>query len=412
MRTDVVILGAGVVGVAAALHLQKRGRSVVLVDRVEPGRATSYGNAGIIQREAILPYAFPRSLLTIMKYALNNQRDACYHFSSLLTTGPWLFKYWQASSPRRVAQTATANLPMYNACGPEHAALAAEAGVSALLRPDGWMQVYRTDEGLREAIAEGEKLGEFGVKYDLLDSRALAEREPHLSGGLIGGLHWREPCSVGSPLALTQGYFALFEKRGGQFLQGDAKTLRQEREGWSVEAGGGRLTAGNCVIALGPWSNDITEALGYRLPLGIKRGYHMHYTARGNAVLNHPIQDSEGGYLLAPMNQGVRLTTGAEFALRDAPPTPVQLARVEPWARNLFPIDARVEPEPWMGRRPCFPDMMPLIGPAPRHKGLWFNFGHAHHGLTLSAVGGRLLAEMMTGEKPFTDPAPYGAGRF
>jgi D-amino-acid dehydrogenase len=112
------------------------------------------------------------------------------------------------------------------------------------------------------------------------------------------------------------------------------------------------------------------------------------------------------------MARGVRLTTGAEFADRDAPPTPVQLGRVEPAARELFPLGERLDPEPWMGARPCTPDMMPVIGPAPNRKGLWFAFGHAHHGLTLGPATGRLLAEMMTGETPFTNPYPYRADRF
>ena len=144
----------------------------------------------------------------------------------------------------------------------------------------------------------------------------------------------------------------------------------------------------------------------------MKRGYHMHYRPAGNAVLNHTVLDAENGYVLAPMARGIRLTTGAEFADRDAPPTPVQIARTEPHARKLFPLDGQLDPKPWMGSRPCTPDMLPIIGPAPNHKGLWFAFGHAHHGLTLSAVTGRLLAEMITGEEPFTDPTPYRVDRF
>ena len=97
------------------------------------------------------------------------------------------------------------------------------------------------------------------------------------------------------------------------------------------------------------------------------------------------------------MSKGIRLTTGVEFADRDAPPSPVQLARDEPLARELFPLAERLEPEPWMGRRPCLPDMVPVIGKGERHQGLWFAFGHAHHGFTLGPVTGRLLAEMMTG---------------
>jgi len=156
----------------------------------------------------------------------------------------------------------------------------------------------------------------------------------------------------------------------------------------------------------------VTRALGYRLPLAVKRGYHMHYRAAGKATLNHPILDTERGYFLAPMRRGIRLTTGAEFARRDAIRTPVQLGRAEPIARDLFPLAERLDNEAWLGSRPCTPDMMPVIGAAPRHPHLWFAFGHAHHGLTLGPVTGRLIAEMVAGETPFIDPSPYRAERF
>jgi D-amino-acid dehydrogenase len=156
----------------------------------------------------------------------------------------------------------------------------------------------------------------------------------------------------------------------------------------------------------------VVRALGYRLPMAVKRGYHMHYRPAGEARLNYPLLDSEGGFFIGPMRNGVRLTTGAEFALRDAPRTPVQLARVEPLARALFPLAERLDAEPWVGSRPCTPDMLPVVGRAPRHGNLWFAFGHAHHGFTLAAVTGRLIAELITGEAPFVDPAPYAATRF
>jgi D-amino-acid dehydrogenase len=182
--------------------------------------------------------------------------------------------------------------------------------------------------------------------------------------------------------------------------------------GWEVHTAGGVVTGAAVVIALGPWSNLLFRRLGYRFPFGVKRGYHMHYRAEGNATLNRPVVDAEHGFALTPMRRGIRLTTGAEFALRDAPPTPVQLARVEPLARQIFPLGERLEAEAWLGRRPCLPDMLPVIGPGYRHRGLWFNFGHHHLGFTLGPVTGRLLAEMLTGETPFTDPTPYRGERF
>jgi D-amino-acid dehydrogenase len=142
------------------------------------------------------------------------------------------------------------------------------------------------------------------------------------------------------------------------------------------------------------------------------RGYHLHFRAGGHAALTRPIVDVENGYCLAPMEQGIRLTTAAEFAARAALPTPVQLERLLPDAQALFALAEPVEARPWMGCRPCFADSRPVIGRAPGHSGLWGAYGHGHWGLTLGPATGRLLAEMMTGATPFCDPAPYGAERF
>jgi D-amino-acid dehydrogenase len=229
---------------------------------------------------------------------------------------------------------------------------------------------------------------------------------------LVGALHWTDPLAVVDPQALALSYLKLFESLGGRFVQGNAASLYSEAGAWRMRTIEGPLAAKDAVIALGPWADVVTRALGYDLPLAVKRGYHMHYRAAGSAVLNHPVLDTERGYFLAPMRRGIRLTTGAEFALRDAIRTPVQLGRAEPIARDLFPLAERMDAEPWMGSRPCTPDMMPVIGAAPRHRHLWFAFGHAHHGLTLGPVTGRLIAEMVCGEEPFVDPAPYRAGRF
>ncbi len=177
----------------------------------------------------------------------------------------------------------------------------------------------------------------------------------------------------------------------------------------------GAITARQALLALGPFSDTLLRPLGLPLPLGIKRGYHMHYAYAPEGATNpsRPILDADGGYVLAPMARGIRLTTGVEFARRDASPTPVQLARTEPIARSLVPhLGERLDATPWMGARPCMPDMLPVVGAVPRHSDLWLNFGHQHLGLTLGPVTGRLIAELMTGETPFTDPTPYRAERF
>jgi D-amino-acid dehydrogenase len=413
VRADVLVLGAGMVGVGAALHLQRRGRDVILADRQElAGEGTSFGNAGLIECASVFPYMFPRDFGQILRYAMNRTPQVRYSIADLPTSLPWLVRYFLASSPERAMRSAMAELPLIRRSLIEHELLIAEAGVPELLRRTGWIKLFRSDATLANAVRDLERARNFGVDGEVLDRKAIAAREPNISGDFAGAIHWPTPGFVPDPGGLVQAYAALFERKGGRFLVGDARTLVQDTGGWRMAGPQGAVTAREVVVALGPWSDLVFRPLGYSIPLGIKRGYHLHLAASGNAVLNHPVLDSDRGFVLAPMNRGIRLTTGVEFARRDAPPTPIQIERALPRAHELFPLGQPIDARPWMGARPCLPDMLPVIGKAPRHAGLWFDFGHQHHGLTLGPATGRLLAEMMTGETPFADPGPFAVERF
>ena len=413
-RTDVVVLGAGIVGVSAALHLQAKGRAVTLVDRAGAAATeTSSGNTGIVQSEAIFPYMFPRAPLEVATAALNLDPRVQIRYSALPGIAPWVWRYFLASSPSRRLATAMAMRGLVARCVAEHRAIAEPAAAGALLREGGWIKAWRTSRGEDHAMQDVEEEKPFGLPTVKLSRDDLLELEPHLGEIVRGAIHYPDPLTTPDPQALTQTYAKLFVTRGGKFVAGDALTLAQSGEGWTLTTAEGKLQASAAVVALGPWTSDLTKAFGYHFPLGAKRGYHMHYAAIGGAFLNRPVLDLERGYVLTPMARGLRLTTGVEFARRDDPPSSAHLDRLEPFGRELLPaLGARLDPAPWLGKRPCLPDMAPVIGPAPRHKGLWFDFGHQHLGLTLGPVSGRLLAEMMAGETPFVDPKPFAADRF
>lgn len=410
MKFDTVVLGAGIVGVSVAVHLQKRGRAVALLDRKLPGCETSFGNAGLIQREGVYPYAFPRSIHDLLIYALNRALDVRYHPSAMPRLVPFLVRYWWHSEPARHRKIARANAALIEHCVDEHRVLAEAAGASSLLQSNGWIQVFHTRSKQDQELLDAERCSrEFGVSYEALDPQRLYALEPGLKPKLVGGLRYTSAASVSDPQALVQAYARHFEALGGRVFIGDASTLTP---GWQVTTLEGPIEARSVVVALGPWSDRISSKLGYKIPLAVKRGYHMHYAAEGSAPLHHPVLDAESGFLLAPMARGIRLTTGIELALRDTKKTPVQLTAVEPAARKLLPLGDRLDDEPWMGCRPCTPDMLPIIGPAPRQEKMWFAFGHAHLGLTLGPVTGRLLAELMTGSKTVCDPGPFRVERF
>ena len=413
LKADVLVLGAGMVGVSAALHLQARGRNVVLIDKHErAGEETSYGNAGLIECASVFPYMFPRDFSQILKYALNRSPDVHYHLNALPGFLPWMIRYFLNSSPAGALRSAMAAWPLIQRSLQEHEALIAEAGVPELLRRTGWIKLFRSETTMAKSLKELERDRAYGITGNVLDAADIASREPNLSGDFAGAIHWPTPGFIPDPGGLAKAYAALFIRKGGRFLAADARTLAQSDGNWRVAGPNGAIVGRDVVVALGPWSDQVFRPLGYDIPLMTKRGYHIHLSPSGNAVLHHPVLDADRGYLLAPMNRGIRLTTGAEFARRDAPPTPVQIERTLPLARSMFPLGDTIEEKPWMGSRPCLPDMLPVIGKAPRHKGLWFDFGHQHHGLTLGPVSGRLLADMVTGVTPFTDPKAFAVERF
>ena len=411
-RTDAIVLGAGIVGVSVALHLAKRGLAVALLDRGDPGQGTSYGNAGIIEGNTLFPAKFPAGFGRLLRIALKRAPEANYHVTFLARVAPWLLAFRRNSTPERLVETMEAMRPLFSRSVGEHAALMAESDAERYLRRNGWLKLYRSDAGLAGTARERAIAAELGIPLRVLDREEARALEPSLAPVFRHAVFWEQAASVSNPLVVTRAYAARFKALGGVILRGDAMRLHQSAGRWRVETAEGPVDAEATVVALGPWAPDLLQPLGIRLPLGIKRGYHRHFHPRGNAGLARPVLDAETGYCLAPMEQGIRLTTGAEFAARDAVPTPVQFTRVMPAATGLFPLGEPVEERPWMGARPCFADSRPVIGRAPGQGGLWLAYGHGHSGLTLGPVTGRLIAEMMTGETPFCDPAPYRAERF
>ncbi|MBN3723015.1 NAD(P)/FAD-dependent oxidoreductase [Burkholderia sp. Ac-20379] len=415
MDFDVIVLGAGIVGVSVAQHLQDRGRRVALIDRQAPGLGTSFGNAGLIERSSVMPYAFPRSPLALMRYATNRATALYWHPRSLPDFAPWLLRFWHESAPARHAAAARDMRPLIERSVDEHDALAARSPeAAALIRGCGWLEAFRSPPAFERGIAEAAALARtHGLRHTVLDAAALRAQEPSLRAGFTGAIHWLDPKAVSNPGALVAAYARLFERDGGRILRGDATTLARIDGGWRVETADGETTAREVAIALGPWSDSVFARFGYRIPLRDKRGYHMHYAPPPDAPrLSAPVVDIEHGYVIAPMQRGLRLTTGIELARRALPPTGIQLARAERVARPAFGLGERLDDAPWLGFRPCTPDMRPVIGAAPHHPGMWFAFGHNHHGLTLGPVTGRLLAQAICGERPDVDLAPFDAARF
>ena len=249
LKADVLVLGAGMAGVSAALHLQRLGRDVIMVDRHErAGEETSYGNAGLIECASVFPYMFPRDFRQIVQYALNRSPQVRYSVSDLPDFLPWVLRYYLASSPQRALHSAMAELPLIRRSLVEHEALIAEAGVPELLRRSGWLKLFRSEASLVKAARDAERARQYGVPGEILDSKAIAAREPHLTGDFAGAVYLPTPGFITDPGALTRAYAAPFARKGGRFIVSDARSLTQVSGGWRING----ATAREVVVALGP----------------------------------------------------------------------------------------------------------------------------------------------------------------
>lgn len=408
-----IVLGAGMIGVSVAWHLLQRGHDVTLIDRREPGQETSFGNAGIIQREAVRPYAFPRDMQTLLSVLPNRRVDIRYRPGGMLNAASPLLRYWHNSGPKAYSRIVPEYASLIQLCLDTHAPMIKAAGAEQLVAQDGFLELFRSENRQTKRLKEAQENHErFGIQFQHLDRQQLSGMEPHLSADIIGAIHWLDSWVVKDPGSLVAAYAESCQQQGGRLMQSDATDIRQRSDGWEVTTPDGALQADNLVMALGPWAGKWLKPLGYHFPTFVKRGYHMHYASDEGVELNHWVMDAEVGYLLAPMRAGIRLTTGAELDNLESPAHDDQLASAEKAARKLFPLGERKDAVAWKGARPCLPDMKPVIGPAHRHKGLWLAFGHGHQGFTLGPATGMLLADMMEGKPTAIDMAPFRADRF
>lgn len=408
---DVIVLGAGIAGISAALHLQARGRQVLLLDRGPAGEEASRGNAGVIARDGCIPHRLSASPLVLGAQALGLRPETHVSWRGLRHHLPWLRAFRDASASVGVSRYVRALAPVQAAAVGEHLALARAANALRFFRPTGLVKLHDARDA-EAAELEAHFARIYGTDYSELSSVDLARLEPHLVARGLRAVYWPDGQSVSSPGGVTKAYARFFRERGGIIDTGDAQSLAGAQGTWSVRASRGVVEAGTVVVALGSWSADLLAPLGYEFPLAALRGYHLHLRPAAGAGLSRPVADMARGFVLSPMERGIRLTTGVELAPRDAPARPRQMAQALAAARQIFPLGSPVDAAPWLGARPCLPDSLPVIGPAPAHPGLWFCFGHADTGFALGPATGRLLAEMIAGETPFTDPEAFSARRF
>lgn len=412
MRQPVWVLGAGMVGTSCALELQRRGYAVRLVDRRGVAEETSFGNAGLLSYSNITPIADPELLGRLPRLALNLDADLKLHYPHLFSLLPWLARF--LSRCRRGAYLddgaamATLTLPSIDL----HRQWIADAGVQGLMNRGGALKLYRQPGSTGRDKLERELLDRCGVRYSLLDRDGVYDLEPDLKPVFDSGMLIEDTISIRSPQKLCQAYYRLFTEAGGVLHRDEVRALSPLADGWEIVGSDGSETVDRVVVCLGAWTPRLLRPLGYRNPLAIERGYHRVFHARAGCRLSRPIYDTDASYVMAPMEEGLRVTTGSNLVHRETEPDLSQLERVTPRVYEAFPVETGPFDTPWMGRRPTVPDTLPLIGRAPGRAGLWLAFAHSHMGFTMGPMTAVLIANDIGGRQQPFDTAPFDPARY
>ena len=272
-EADVVVLGAGIVGVSAAYAARQRGLSVILIDRREPGSETSYGNAGILSSGSILPLNKPSLWSALPTYMTNRHAALRWDPAWTIRNIDWLVRFLANATPSRVIPRATALHGLIGASLKLHREWIVKAEAAQRIRETGWLKAWRSD-AVAAAKQEQAFLAEYGIASQLLDRQAISALEPNIVPVYKVGLLHTETASVDSPGAVVKAYARMLVGSGGEIRHSDITAIVPDGEGWRVVLADDGISARHVVVALGPWSADLLRPLGYRVPLAFERGYH------------------------------------------------------------------------------------------------------------------------------------------
>ena len=408
----VTIIGAGIVGIASAVNLQRAGYDVTVVDKGPPGEGASLGNAGIMASSAVVPVPTPGIWKKVPGMLLDPMGPLSVKWSHVLGMLPWFADYLRNSSRERVETIASGLSDILSGSVEEHKQLARDTKAGQWLKPSPYIYLYRKKADFRKEAFAWDLRQRHGARFEFLRGEEVQELDPTISREFTFALVLEGHGFVRDPLRLVRSLAEDLVRNGGTVLQREVTDIEIGADGPErLITPEGPIEVETLVVAAGAWSGKLAARLGSPVPLESERGYHVVLTAPGIAP-KYPIMSSSGKFVATPMEMGVRLAGLVEFAGLEAPPNYKRARTLLKHARVLFPDVRTEEFTEWMGHRPALPDSLPVIGRSPHYDNVYFAFGHQHVGMTGGPKTGRLIAEIVQGRTPNIDMEPFSVTRF
>ena len=409
---NILIIGAGIVGICTSIELIKKGYYVTLMDPNEPGSQTSYGNAGVITDSSFMIINNPQLLKSLFQLIFKNQTSFRYSKSFIFSRLTWVLRFLMFSHKNHMKFAAKALRELQVLSLNTHKKLIKKTNSNNIISKPGWLKLFKTSESYKKYSLELEVLNKHKAKYTTLNTTQIEKQFPDLEVKFFKGILFKNSIRVKSPLKLSKKYFDYFIKSGGKFVQESCKDLQYIEDKWVIFSNKNKSYFDQVVVSTGPWSKNILSNLGYNIPLAWERGYHHHFSTKKKISINPAIYDVEGGFVYSSNGSDVRVTSGVELTFLDAVQNEIQINESIQKLRKIIPLNKKLIDKPWLGSRPTIIDSLPMIGKAPRHKNLWFNFGHNHIGLSTSAGSAVIISEMIQNKKTSINADPFSPKRF
>ncbi len=410
-KTDIAVLGGGVIGLSVALKMLNSGREVVLIDPEEPGSGASYGNAGTIAEYAVLPVGSPEVIKRLPSLLFDKNSPMAIKHSEILSLVPWLMKFLYQSMPKQAEKNAQSIAKILVNARLRWEDLASQINGSSLLNNNGSIYIYKSKSIYDAGLKDINHRKTLGLNAQMLNPSELNKLEPNINLIEGGAAYFPDCVYMSDPGKMMKLLLNTCIEKGCQVIRQTAKNIERTNNGIKVTLDDkSTILSKHLVVSAGAFSKKFAKQAGDNIPLDVERGYHVEYDMN-EPLLNRPCCSADGGFYMSPMSGRLRVVGTVELGGVSPKISMHRVNHLENGASNFFPSLGKPS-RTWLGFRPSIPDSKPVISASRKGNDIVYAFGHGHIGLTLAPVTAEIVESIITGKKPPIPIHEFSVQRF